>query len=438
MPAKNLYLTNTLGDSWRLWSESTQTAASLTEEWVVGTGATNHSEYASGADRAETTFTGVAVPDGVLDTSLKDAVRIGPFNGYFDAGNWETHFVVRATTNGGAQDGRMRWRLIVANADGTSAREITSAQQQGALCTNVSTSADFDSNLTVSINGFACENQYLFFQLAWERTGAGGMSTADISMRTGSSTTVGTRVVTPNFTAASGSGCREFRNDFNEFDQRLTSTTLPSTVVDNLTGRAIVKMEATTLGENIWKNGQTGATNNGYGLLVDATNPRFQIIRDGSAEVTADANFSAATWYDVVIRRTAGTWKLFVNGAAQTGSGTVAPTAPAVIFSLGCRMENATTVNAAEMNGFIAEFAFWERALTAAEITDLYNSGTFKRSNEISTANLVRRWALGMGDVQESDEVGSNLLTHTGYPLVQAGPTFFGAQIPRLMTMGIG
>ena len=43
-------------------------------------------------------------------------------------------------------------------------------------------------------------NQYIFVQVAWKRTGAGGMTTTNIRLRTGSSTTVGTTGLTADFT----------------------------------------------------------------------------------------------------------------------------------------------------------------------------------------------------------------------------------------------
>jgi hypothetical protein len=168
----------------------------------VSTGTTNHSEYEVGVERAATTFTGTGPPDGTLDTTLKDAFRsVAALTGDFANANWTFHFVVRAVTNGGAQDGRVRFRLFKADADGSNATEITAAQQQGSLVSNVSTSADFDSTLTVNPGAFAIANQYLFMQIAWERTGAGGMTSADIAFRTGSSSSAGTRITTADFTA---------------------------------------------------------------------------------------------------------------------------------------------------------------------------------------------------------------------------------------------
>lgn len=203
MAAINLYLKSTLNDGWCGMSESTQTAATTASGWTVGTGFIQHSELESGVERAASTFIATLAPDGSLDTTLKDAFRSeNAYNGDFANADWSFHGVVRAASNGGAQDGRVRFRLLKANADGSSATEITSGHQQAAAVTDVSTSADFDSNLTFNPGAFSVANQYLFFQIAWERTGAGGMTSADILFRTGSSSSAGTRVVTADFTPA--------------------------------------------------------------------------------------------------------------------------------------------------------------------------------------------------------------------------------------------
>lgn len=202
MAALDYFLANAVSDGWRRLETSAQTAATLADGWVVSTGSTNHSEYEVTVERAASTFTGTTVPDGSLDTTLKDAFRsVAALDGSFASANWVFHFVVRAVTNGGAQDGRVRFRLIKANADGSNATEITAAQQQASEVLNVSTSADFDSTLTFNPGAFSISNQYLFIQIAWERTGAGGMTSSDIAFRTGSSSTVGTRITTADFTA---------------------------------------------------------------------------------------------------------------------------------------------------------------------------------------------------------------------------------------------
>lgn len=172
--------------------------------WIVSTGATNHSELDAGVERAASTFVGTTVPDGTPDVTLGDCLRsTNTYSGDFASANWEVHFVCIAVTNGGAQDGRIRFRLLRgANADGSGATEITAAQQQGSLVTDLATSAQQDSTLTFNPGAFTVTGEYIFVQLAWERTGAGGMTTADVVMRIG---TTATRVVSSNFTPAAAS-----------------------------------------------------------------------------------------------------------------------------------------------------------------------------------------------------------------------------------------
>jgi hypothetical protein len=200
MATINLYLANATSDNWRRLTETTQAAATINDGWVVGTGSTNHSEYFVGVERAASTFTGTTVPDGTLDTANFDAFRSeNPYSGSFAAANWVVHFVVRSVTSATGQDGRIRFRLIKADANGSNAVEITGSQQQASAITDVDSASDEDSTLTFNPGAFTIENQYLFLQIAWERTGAASMTTADVNWRTGSSTTVGTRLTTANF-----------------------------------------------------------------------------------------------------------------------------------------------------------------------------------------------------------------------------------------------
>lgn len=201
MATKTWYLSATTANSWRTIDESVAAAGKNTDGWVVSTGATNHSEYAVGVERAATTFVDTTPPDGSLDTTIFDAFRTtNAYTGDFASGNWTFVFSVQATTNGGSQDGRIRFRIIKAAADGSGATEITSAQQSASIVTNVATSGTFESSLTVNPGAFSLANQYLFIQIAWERTGAGGMSTSDINWIRGSASNVGTRITSADFT----------------------------------------------------------------------------------------------------------------------------------------------------------------------------------------------------------------------------------------------
>lgn len=202
MAVKNYYLTATTADGWRTIDEATQAAATNADGWIVSTGATNHAEYAVGVERAATTFTATIAPDGTLDTTLKDAFRsTSPLTGRFASGSWQFNFVVRAVTNAGTQNGRIRFRMIKANADGSNATEITLGQQSAGLTGAIAnTTADFTSTVSFNPGAFTILDQYLFIQIAWERTAAGAMTSSDVNWRTGSSTSAGTRIVTADFT----------------------------------------------------------------------------------------------------------------------------------------------------------------------------------------------------------------------------------------------
>lgn len=100
----------------------------------------------------------------------------------------------------------MRCRLFRGpNQDGSSATEITSAQQQGGLVSDLATTVTQVSTATFNPGAFSITNEYIFIEIAWERTGAGGMTTSDVNARIGNGSGTGSRVVTADFTAAAAS-----------------------------------------------------------------------------------------------------------------------------------------------------------------------------------------------------------------------------------------
>lgn len=188
-------------NGWQKLTDTTVGAATGAVGWVVGTGSTNNSELFANTERASSTFTGTTVPDGTLDTTNKDAMRSPrPLTGTFANANWTFQFAVRSPTQGGAHDGAMIIRIIAADADGSNATEITAAQQTCATVTNVDNVSDFNSTLTLNPGSFTVNNKYIFIQCAWKRIGAGGMTTTNIRLRTGSaSAPTGTVITTADF-----------------------------------------------------------------------------------------------------------------------------------------------------------------------------------------------------------------------------------------------
>jgi hypothetical protein len=207
MAAITWYATNNLVSVHQEMSTTdpgTEANASPQTGWVVGTGATLHSPFDAQSNQASTTFTATTDPDGTPNTGAGagDCLRSTlPLTGSFASANWQVHFCVRGVTQAGTQDGRIRFRLLRgANADGSGATDISGSQQQGSLVTNLLTSATQDSTLTFNPGAINVANEYIFVQLAWERTGAGGMTTTDVAMRIGNASGNGTRVISADFT----------------------------------------------------------------------------------------------------------------------------------------------------------------------------------------------------------------------------------------------
>jgi len=183
----------------------TQGAANSVHGWVPGTAASGRFPLRSGG--ATSTLVDATQPDGSIDTTNKDAIRSeAALNGTFASGNWVFTFSCTGTVATSSIDGRILFRLFKsANADGTSATEITAGIQTGSTLVDISSSADTTtSTLTINPGAVVLANQYLFIQVAWEQTGAGGMSTSNVILRTGSSASAGTRIATTDFTPSGG------------------------------------------------------------------------------------------------------------------------------------------------------------------------------------------------------------------------------------------
>ena len=207
MAALTWFVTDALADVHAEMSESDPGAeayGSPVTGWVVGTGVGNHAAMDSQVELTATAFASTTPPDGTPDTVAGDCFRsTNAYSGTFDAGNWNVHFAARAQTQGGAQDGRMRCRLLRgSDPSGSGATEITGAQQQGGLVTNLTTSATQVSTATFDPGSFSVTAEYLFVQIAWERTGAGGMAASDVNLRIGNASGAGSRVISANFTSS--------------------------------------------------------------------------------------------------------------------------------------------------------------------------------------------------------------------------------------------
>lgn len=185
--------------------------ASTSTGWTVAkVAATNYSEMAGVIKRASTTFAATALPNASPDLAiLGDSMgTVAKLSGTFDAGVWAATFKVIAVTSGGDQDGNIRYR-IWKSADASSFTELTSGAIVCGTVTNLATTASQTSaGSTASIGPFTLSNEWLFLQVAWQISGAGGANTRDVVLRKGT----GITLVTPNFTAAAATKAPPFQS----------------------------------------------------------------------------------------------------------------------------------------------------------------------------------------------------------------------------------
>lgn len=158
-------------------------------------------------ERAASTFAATAEPSGAPASAASDCWRLSDATtGDFSAGTWYSSLSVIGVTSGGDQDGRARFRLWrSANADGTSATEITQGAMVGSGVTDLSTTVAQSSSASTQVGAFSLSNEYLFLQAAWEIAAAGGAADRDVLIRLGSlDATTGSGLVTSAFSSTGG------------------------------------------------------------------------------------------------------------------------------------------------------------------------------------------------------------------------------------------
>lgn len=120
-------------------------------------------------------------------------------------------------------------------------------------------------------------------------------------------------------------------------------------------------------------------TNAGYGLLYRDLSGTKQInlVKFGVIDQPINYTLSNDTWYHIVAVQTVNTkWELFVNGtsAGSFSNGSSYNSASGSPMVLGATGDNMGGV-IYFFNGLIDEVGIWSRALSAGEITTLYNGG---------------------------------------------------------------
>lgn len=116
------------------------------------------------------------------------------------------------------------------------------------------------------------------------------------------------------------------------------------------------------------------ATGNGWVLYLQSNGgaPVFQVNQ--ATNHIATSSLSTDTQYHLVISCDGTDLTFYLNGSVDTAAQTfTAATASAAALNFGKRQTEARPLNS---NAIVDEVAFWNRAITSDEVTEIYNSGT--------------------------------------------------------------
>lgn len=143
---------------------------------------------------------------------------------------------------------------------------------------------------------------------------------------------------------------------------------------------AWVKFNSLTTWGTIVKNwGQLPGT---FHLGLESTSARisnYMGLSSGTPSVFS-GNVSTNTWYHVGVAYGSGSQSLYINGA-QVASGVATGTINNryADMTMGVKLNDAQTAPANDpgwLNGYLDDVAFFDNKLTAAEMLNVYNSGT--------------------------------------------------------------
>ena len=127
-----------------------------------------------------------------------------------------------------------------------------------------------------------------------------------------------------------------------------------------------------------------------------------------SASLASAGSTTTGAWHHVAITRSGSSMVMYLNGSSiQTGTDSTAYTSTA--FNVG--------FSTYPFNGFMDEVALWDSALSASNVTAIYNSGT---PDNISSLSPVNWWRMGENDsgsgtnVTDQGSAGNNMTLNNG------------------------
>ena len=135
-----------------------------------------------------------------------------------------------------------------------------------------------------------------------------------------------------------------------------------------------------------------------YGVeFYGASNGGVRCYHRGSNVISA-TTLVADTWYHVAVTRSSGTGQIYINGAVDGASVSIAGSIGAVLnFAIG----NGPNYTSENFDGIIADVKVFDIALSAANMKELYDDSKVIIPSNVSQTNLKGWWPLaeGAGDM---------------------------------------
>lgn len=138
---------------------------------------------------------------------------------------------------------------------------------------------------------------------------------------------------------------------------------------------------------------------------------RLRVRNDANSNVfiTTSNNISDSTWHMVTVTGNVTDSLIYIDGAFIDHAPN--PALPITFTNLSIGGDGRTAAGAASVNGTIDEVGIWDRTLTDAEVSSLYNSGA---GLELYTSTILHTPSTGSSSIQSPTLFNATVATSTG------------------------
>lgn len=160
----------------------------------------------------------------------------------------------------------------------------------------------------------------------------------------------------------------------------------------------------------IFSSGDSNTSNSRFAISMNVGQPLVIISTDGTTTAKlyrASATFNDNAWHHLVFTFAANDLRMYIDGVElTTGAATlikqidlVANSVPTGGGDIGLGTDIVAGSRTSGWIDQVDEITYWDKVLSGAEVTELYNSGQiFDPSTHSAAANLIEQWRMGDGD----------------------------------------